>query len=111
MDKSSIAAAIAAEISRAHGGAAVLSAVAAARVAGYSFPVNSRAGSRAAAALGRLGVPVIRLGRRHATRIADLAWALAGASPIDGDPDARTPSKRRAGRPRTHGNALEAGHE
>lgn len=110
MDQHNIAAAIAAEIARAHGGAAVLLAVAAARVAGFSFPADSRAGSRAAAALAKLGVPQIRLGRRHAVRVADLALALAGAPPTDADPDARDLPKRRSGRPRTGASAVEVGN-
>ena len=110
MNQHHIAAAIAAEISRAHGGAAVLPAVAAARVAGFSFPPDSRAGSRAAAALARLGVPQIRLGRRHAVLVADLALALAGEHPTDADTRARVAPMHRAGRPRTGAKGLEVGN-
>lgn len=110
MDQHNIAAAIAAEITRAHSGAAVLTAVAAARVAGFSFPVDSRAGSRAAAALASLGVPQIRLGRRHAVRVADLALALSGALPSAATIDARVVPMRRAGRPRIGAKVAEVGN-
>lgn len=110
MNQHNIAAAIAAEITRAHSGAAVLTAVAAARVAGFSFPADSRAGSRAAAALARLGVPLIRLGRRHAVRVADIAIALAGAPPTEATSDARALPMRSAGRPRMGAKVAEVGN-